>query len=85
MKSKVLTVIMLLMTSFLAACPVCEANQPKGLENITHGEGPQGNIDYIIMYSAIIIVTYTLIMSIKYLVRPKESKHSDIKNIVVQD
>lgn len=66
-------------------CDLCKAKQPKGFENITHGEGPEGNIDYIIMYSAILIVGYTLFMSVKYLANPKEKKESHIKNIVTKN
>jgi hypothetical protein len=68
-----------------SACDLCKAKQPKGFENITHGEGPEGNIDYIIMYGAILIVGYTLFMSIKYLVHPKEKMDSHIKNIVTKN
>ena len=64
------------------ACDLCKKNQPKGLENITHGEGPSGNIDYIITWSAIVLVAVTLFFSIKYLVRPKENRPDHIKNIV---
>lgn len=67
------------------ACDLCKAKQPKGFENITHGEGPEGNIDYIIMYSAILIVGYTLFMSIKYLANPKEKMEGHIKNIVIKN
>ena len=67
------------------ACEVCKAKQPKGFENLTHGEGPQGNIDYLIMYSAILIVGYTLIMSVKYLINPKEKNQRHIKNIVLNE
>ena len=73
------------MSNISAACEVCKAKQPKGFENLTHGEGPQGNLDYFIMYSAIIIVGYTLIMSVKYLVKPKESNRSHIKNLILND
>ncbi|HET8736514.1 MAG TPA: hypothetical protein VFM69_07935 [Pricia sp.] len=66
----------------LLACDLCKENQPKGLENITHGEGPSGNIDYIITWSAVILVAITLFFSVKYLVRPKENDPDHIKNIV---
>ena len=66
-------------------CPMCKSNQPKGFENITHGEGPEGNLDYIIMYGAIVIVGYTLFMSIKYLANPKEKQASHIKNLVLDE
>jgi len=66
----------------MLACDLCKKNQPKGLENITHGEGPSGNMDYIITWSAVVLVAITLFFSIKYLVRPKENEPGHIKNIV---
>lgn len=64
------------------ACDLCKKNQPKGLENITHGAGPSGNIDYIITWSAVVLVSITLFFSVKYLVKPKENQPDHIKNIV---
>ena len=85
MKNRVLIIFALLMSNAGYACEVCKAKQPKGFENLTHGEGPQGNIDYFIMYSAILIVGYTLIMSVKYLINPKEKNQRHIKNIVLNE
>lgn len=66
------------------ACDVCQENQPKGLENITHGPGPSGSWDYFIMYGAGIIVAITLFYSVKYLVRPKENDPNHAKNIILK-
>ncbi|WP_299183982.1 hypothetical protein [uncultured Aquimarina sp.] len=85
MKTKIITLLLLVNCLVSFACDLCKKNQPKGLEDITHGEGPEGNIDYIIMYSAIIIVGYTLIMSLKYLIKPKEKEDSHIKNLVLNE
>ena len=46
MKNKLIIIIALVMSNAGFACEVCKAKQPKGFENLTHGEGPQGNIDY---------------------------------------
>lgn len=75
----------LLLTNVTWACEVCQANQPKALRNITHGTGPQDNLDWIIIWSAVIIVAITLILSIKFLVKPKETETEHIKNIVVDN
>ncbi|MEO5788657.1 MAG: hypothetical protein ACOH2D_10670 [Gelidibacter sp.] len=64
------------------ACDLCKKNQPKGFENITHGQGPSGNLDYFIIWGAVIIVGFTLFYSLKYLIRPKENNPDHIKNIV---
>lgn len=65
------------------SCPECDRNQPELLKGITHGEGPTGTVDYIILWTAVIIVSISLILSIKYLVRPKEDNKDHIKNIIL--
>lgn len=65
------------------ACEVCRAKQPEVLKGITHGAGPQGNTDLVIIWGAVAIVGITLFLSIKYLVKPQESAPDHIKNIVI--
>ncbi len=72
-------------TTWAWACTVCKSNQPKGLENITHGEGPSGVVDLVIMWTAIVIVVITLFLSIKYLVKPGEYHSDHIKNFVIHE
>lgn len=85
MKKITILFALLLITGWQSAfaCELCKKNQPKLLENITHGTGPTGTLDYIIIWSAIVIVSVTLFMSIKYLVKPKETNADHIKNIVL--
>ena len=85
MKKTIITILILAFHNAILACDLCKSHQPKGFENLTHGEGPQGNLDYLIMGVAIIIVGYTLTMSIKYLVRPKENETDHVKNLVIED
>lgn len=66
------------------ACELCRENQPRLLKGITHGTGPQGNTDYIIIWTAVLIVSVTLFLSIKYLVWPKESAADHIKYSIVE-
>lgn len=75
--------IFLLGMNSVWACEVCKKNQPKVLEGITHGAGPQGNLDYIIIWTAVVIVTVTLLLSLKLLIRPNENNPNHIKNIVL--
>lgn len=77
------TGFLLLNFQSLLACDLCKKNQPKGLENITHGMGPTSPMDYIISWTSVIIVLFTLALSIKYLIKPKESDPKHIKNIVL--
>lgn len=72
-------------TSRLWACNVCKRNQPEGLENITHGVGPEGMMDYAITYSSIVIVGIAFILSLKYLLKPGEKEANHIKNIVLYE
>ncbi|MBX2942451.1 MAG: hypothetical protein KF860_08905 [Cyclobacteriaceae bacterium] len=65
------------------ACELCKKNQPKVLEGITHGPGPQGDMDYIIIGVAIVIVGITLFLSLKFLIKPDEGNPDHIKNIVL--
>ncbi len=67
------------------ACELCKEKQPKALAEITHGAGPNGTLDYIIIWSAVIIVSLTFFYSIKYLVKPEKADPQHIKNIVTQE
>jgi len=76
------TVIFLFVQQIAMACDVCKKNQPEILQDVTHGSGPSGTLDYIIIWGAIIIVGVTLFFSLKYLIKPKEGNPGHIKNIV---
>lgn len=80
--SLLFTIIFLFIGKVGMACEVCQKNQPKVLQNITHGPGPSGMLDYIIIWSGIVIVVFTLYFSVKLLIRPRESNSDHIKNIV---
>lgn len=79
-----LIIILASMPLDLLACEVCENRQPEVLKGVTHGIGPQDNMDYIITWGAVVIVGFTLFYSIKFLIKPKESAPDHIKNIVVE-
>lgn len=86
MKTKILSslLFMLFFASGAYACEVCEAQQPKILRGAVHGPGPESWADYTISISAAIIVLFTLILSIKYLVKPGEKNPDHIKNIILE-
>lgn len=79
---QICVVLFLLGQQAVLACDVCKKNQPTGFKNITHGAGPSGNFDYVIMGTALVIVLVTLYLSFKYLLKPKENNPDHIKNIV---
>ena len=66
------------------ACEVCAAQQPKILRGLTHGAGPQGNFDYVIVAVTVAVVLFTLVYAIKCLVRPGEREATHIKRIVLE-
>lgn len=84
-EQRLITVLFLFLGMETFACEVCKRNQPEPLKGITHGVGPTGNIDYIIIGVASVIVGISLFLSIKYLVRPKEKDVGHIKNIVLDE
>lgn len=70
---------------YVVACDVCKVKQPKVLQNITHGPGPQGNWDYVIIIIAAATVAATLMLSIKQLARPGEKAQDHIKHFIVEN
>jgi phage shock protein PspC (stress-responsive transcriptional regulator) len=67
------------------ACPACEKQQPKFLKGITHGVGPDSRWDYIIVVVSLVLVLVTLFYSIKWLIRPNETMHWQIKNSIINE
>jgi len=65
------------------ACPACEKQQPKILRGITHGAGPSGNWDYVIVIAAMIIVFVTLFYAVKWMIKPGETNINHIKRTVL--
>ena len=79
--SAIFVVMLLSVVSY--ACPVCEKRQPKVLRGITHGGGPDGNLDYFIVWGMVLIVLVTLYFSLKFLIFPKENNAGHIKRLVI--
>lgn len=65
------------------ACDVCQRSQPKLLQDISHGTGPQSDSDYYIIGAAVILVLFTLLYSLKYLIKPGEGNPKHIKNLIL--
>ena len=84
MKKKLATLSALMFPAAAAlACPLCEKQQPRFLQGITHGTGPSSNWDYIIICTMAIIVAFTLYFSVKMLLKPGEHKNNHIKRTVL--
>jgi hypothetical protein len=67
----------------LWACDACKKQQPEILQDITHGAGPQSNWDYVIISITVVIVSVSLFLSAKYLIRPAEKNNNHIKRLIL--
>lgn len=83
MKKLILIVPMLLMSLWSMACPACEKQQPKLLRGISHGAGPDGNIDLIIVGVCSLIVLVTFYYSLKWILKPGEKSPDHIKRTIL--
>jgi hypothetical protein len=67
------------------ACEACRKQQPKLLQGITHGAGPDGNWDYVIAFIMVLITLYVLIASVRCIIQPSEKGGGHIKRIILND
>ena len=84
-RMSIMILLVFISRSTLWACELCKEKQPEVLADLTHGTGPNGNLDYIIIWTAIFIVGLTLIYSVKYLLKPERQQPNHIKNIVTNE
>ncbi|MCY7356434.1 MAG: hypothetical protein LH609_03020 [Rudanella sp.] len=70
MKTYLITGFFWLIATTLSACPLCDKRQPKGFAGITHGTGPEGAFDYWMLYGSIAVVVLTLLLFIRFMIRP---------------
>lgn len=83
MTFKIVTmVVFLLMNSAALACEVCKKQQPKVLQGIAHGAGPQSDWDYVIVWGMVLIVLVSLFYGIKWIIRPGEQGDEHIKRSI---
>lgn len=86
MKVKYLiSVLVIFIAQIAIACPVCEKQQPKITQGLTHGVGPQSNWDWVIIAITLLITVLTLIYSIKYLIKPGEKNNDHIKQSILRN
>lgn len=65
------------------ACPACEKQQPKLLRGITHGAGPSGNMDYVIVIAAVLLTGVIFFYALKWMIKPGEKDLNHIKRTVL--
>jgi len=83
MKKIIATVVLAASGTVALACEVCKKQQPKALQGITHGAGPQSDWDYVIIGAVTAIVLVTFFYSVKWLIRPGEGDQHHIKNSIL--
>jgi len=76
------TMISLGITSSTLACELCKSQQPKVLRELAHGMGPQGAVDYLIVWTGVAVVILALITTLYFLLFPsKADAYFQIKNM----
>lgn len=65
------------------ACEVCERNEAAVLKGITHGSGPETRWDYLIVWSAVVIVLLSAFYSMKWIIHPDEKSDRHIKRVIL--
>lgn len=65
------------------ACEVCQRQQPKITQGLTHGAGPASDWDWLIVAVAFLVLLLSFILTIKYLVKPGEKKYNHIKYFIL--
>lgn len=85
MKTIYLIAVGLLMKLPVLACPACSRQQPRFLQGITHGTGPDSRWDYVIVSVALAVTILTLYYSVKWLVQPGEQSPDHIKQFILNN
>jgi hypothetical protein len=77
------TACLLFINTAALACEVCKKQQPKMLQGVTHGAGPQSDWDYVIVAISAFIVIVSFFLSVKLILRPGETNKTHIKRSVL--
>ncbi len=67
------------------ACEACNQRQPKLLQGITHGSGPESWWDYVVVVFMLMVTVYSFYATVKCLMRPNEKKYKNIKNFILTE
>ena len=86
MKIKFFFILLLvIIVQTVSACPVCEKQQPKITQGLTHGAGPQSNWDWVIIAVVALITLLTFFYSLKYLIKKKKKNADHIKQSILNN
>ena len=76
-------ILFLFFVNFAFACDACKLQQPAVTREFTHGVGPRGDYDWIIVAVIAVITVLTFVYSLKFLVYPGEKSQDHIKNSIL--
>ena len=76
-------ILFLFIVNFAFACDACKLQQPAVTREFTHGVGPRGDYDWIIVAVIAVITVLTFVYSLKFLVYPGEKSQDHIKNSIL--
>jgi hypothetical protein len=65
------------------ACDACKKQQPKLLQGITHGAGPDSTWDYVIVSIMVIITLYSFYAMIRFMAKSRDKVYQDIKSSII--
>jgi hypothetical protein len=84
MLTGMISTALLLAVSFpVMACEACKKQQPKLLQGITHGPGPDSNWDYLIVSIMVVITVYSLYAMIRYMAKSRDKVYQNIKTSIL--
>jgi len=75
----VTTLVALIITASVDACPACEQANPRILRGLVHGSAPQGSWEFALVLLAMVVAGLVGIYSIKLLFCPGETAADHIK------
>lgn len=79
----ILIVALTLVHTFVVACDVCEKQQPKILRGVTHGAGPEGVWDYVVVGATALVAVVSLIYAVRWTLYPGETARTHIKRSIL--
>ncbi|RFZ85137.1 hypothetical protein DYU05_05920 [Mucilaginibacter terrenus] len=85
MKKYLFLFVVLAYSQAAFACDACKKQQPKFLQGITHGPGPDSNWDYLIVALMVFITLYVMAATLKCLIKPAEIGREHIKRMILND
>lgn len=84
MLTGMISIALLLASSYpVTACEACKKQQPKLLQGITHGPGPDSNWDYLIVSIMVVITVYSLYAMIRYMAKSRDKVYQNIKTSIL--